>query len=143
MEETSQRSGADNLRRDFTHEERVENGRKGGIASGQARRRMKTFRETLRAFLDCELSDEGQREVLEALGFAPTYMNQINLTHIRKAAEGGLDAARFIRDTLGEKPGDGAGDPADKPLACLDMSGLSDEELRVLAARKGGTPETQ
>ena len=41
-------------------EEAVENGRKGGIASGQARREKKTIQKILADFLDSEIKDNPQ-----------------------------------------------------------------------------------
>ena len=41
-------------------EEAVENGRKGGIASGQARREKKTIQKILSEFLDSEIKDNPQ-----------------------------------------------------------------------------------
>lgn len=73
-------------------EEAVENGRKGGIASGEAKRRRKTLKEELLLMLE---NEDVQRSVAAAL--------------INEAIEGnnaGSVARAFetIRDTIGEKP---------------------------------------
>lgn len=115
-----------------------ENGRKGGIASGESKRKTRNFREALKALLECEVLDESQVQALEAFGLEPTYLNQIGLANIKKAAAGDTEAARFVRDTCGEKPREGIelGNLDDKPLSYLDMSKLTDEQLRVLAAKR-------
>ena len=125
---------AENLKRDFSPEELAENGRKGGVRSGQVRRETKNFREAVQGILDC-LLPEDQREELEALGFEPTYRNQIVLAAIKKSAAGDISAGSFVRDTGGEKPRDGLeiGNLDGKPLECLELSKLTDEELIRLA----------
>lgn len=121
-----------------TPEQHSEDSRKAGIASGESRRRTKTFREAMTAILDGSGGSEEQKAALEALGLEPTYRNLISLANIVKAAGGDSAATALIRDTVGEKPRDGLeiGNLDDKPLACLDMSKLTDEQLRVIAAKK-------
>lgn len=62
-------------------------GRKGGIASGEARRRKKTLKEELIALL--ETNDNN---------------NKISLALLQKALNGDIQAFVTIRDTIGEKP---------------------------------------
>lgn len=115
------------------------NGRKGGVASGETRRRQRTFRESVNAILRCQVQDPEQRKVLEALGIDATMLNQIQLAVYGKAAKGDVEAARFLRDTRGEKPRDDVSLAIeDKPIASLDMSKLSDEDLRRLAEQREG-----
>lgn len=131
------------LKKNFTPEERAANGRKGGVKSGESKRRQKTFRDSVNAILACQVQDPEQREALEALGIDPTMLNQIQIAVYGKAAKGDVEAARFLRDTRGEKPRDGldiAGD-LDKPIASLDMSKLTDEQLRIIAARRAEEDE--
>lgn len=137
-EAPEKRGNIDNLKYDFSPEELAENGRKGGIASGRTRRAQRTFRESINAILTCPVQDESVREALEVLGLDPTVLNEINLAVIGKARRGDVEASRFIRDTKGEKPREGLelGNLDDKPLACLDMSKLTDEQLRIIAARR-------
>ena len=74
-----------------------ENGRKGGIASGIARREKKTLREMMETFGSLESPTEGL-----------TNDELMILTQYRKAqnekAMGSTEAAKFIRDTKGESP---------------------------------------
>ena len=61
----------------------------GGIASGEARRRKKTFKEELIALL--EMNDNN---------------NKISVAILNKALNGDIQAFTTIRDTIGEKPKD-------------------------------------
>ena len=135
----------ENLKRDFTPEELAANGAKGGKASGVAKRRQKTFRDSVNAILRCQVQDEEQRKALEALGIDPTMLNQIQLAVYGKAAKGDVEAARFLRDTRGEKPHEAleVGNLDGKPLASIDLTGLSDEELQRLAAQRAEEPDDE
>lgn len=72
-----------------TEEEQREIARKGGIASGEARRRKKTLREELIELL--ETNDNN---------------NKISIAILNKALNGDIQAFTTIRDTIGEKPVD-------------------------------------
>lgn len=129
--------GYPNLRTPTTEEARAI-GQKGGIASGESRRRRKTFRESLLTILSMAPDDPEVVEHLKALGLDPTFQTAIDLAQAKVAAKGDTDAARFIRDTVGEKPTDQMeiGGLADRPIQTIDMSKLSDDQLRALAAAK-------
>jgi hypothetical protein len=96
----------------MTPEERRENGRKGGIASGEAKRRKKAMRERLEVLLELPLksgksADLDDIENLAALkGKNITVQDAMMLAQIQKALKGDTTAAAFVRDTVGEKPGD-------------------------------------
>lgn len=70
-----------------TTEEQREIARKGGIASGEARRKRKTLKEELLALLS-----EGDIQ------------EKISLAILEKARQGDTKAYEVIRDTVGEKP---------------------------------------
>lgn len=73
----------------------AENGKKGGQASGVARRKRKTMREALeRMLIDNVQTTKGKMETQTA----------ILLGLIAKAIKGDVRAIEFIRDTLGENP---------------------------------------
>lgn len=83
----------DNLRVP-TSEEAREIGRKGGIASGKARRERKAFKEALLLALET-MTEEGktiQEKGIESL--------------MKKYIDGDLQAFTIVRDTVGEKPTD-------------------------------------
>lgn len=78
-------------------EEARENGRKGGIASGEARRRKRTLMEIMNEY-GAEMSLEDPRL---------TNDEKLVVEQYKKAKqEGDTKAAAFIRDTKGEKPHD-------------------------------------
>lgn len=73
----------------LTEEEQRELARKGGIASGEARRRKKTLKEELIALLETNDNNE-----------------KISVAILNKALNGDIQAFTTIRDTIGEKPVD-------------------------------------
>ena len=123
---------------DRTPEQRRESARNAGIASGASRRKRKTFRESLLTILSMPVDDPETKEMLKALGLDDTFQTAIDLAQIRKAQKGDTDAARMIRDTVGEKPREGLeiGNLADRPFETLDLTQMSDAQLRELAAMK-------
>lgn len=129
--------GYPNLRVPTTEEAR-EMGRKGGLKSAENRKRRKTFAEGLKELLVLPEDDPQVREVLLRLGLDGTMQDAINLAQYVKAKRGDVDAFRAIRDTVGEKPRDEleVGGLADRPIAHIDMSKLTDEQLMALADAK-------
>lgn len=73
-----------------TSEEARENGRKGGIASGKARREKKTMRETLELLLEMETKS------------GRTNREDITIGLINGAKKGNATNYRTILETLGE-----------------------------------------
>lgn len=119
---------------DFTADKARENARKGGIASGEARRKYKSQREILRHLLTLEVADQETADKLRELGLDPTYAQQMALAILTKGGTGDVEAARFVRDTVGEKPTENYNlGVQGKPIKALDLSKLSDEELEALA----------
>lgn len=74
----------------------VEAGRKGGIASGEAKRRRKTFAEAFEAFLASDHTDKK--------GVTKNGLDILSEAVLGKAVKGDLKAFELIRDTVGEKP---------------------------------------
>lgn len=72
--------------------------RKGGIASGKARRKKKEMREELIAILEEKITDSKGKKV--------KIQRSILLAQVKEALKGKTKAAEFIRDTIGEKPVD-------------------------------------
>ena len=85
-----------------SREEAVKNGRKGGKASGAARRRKADFRKTLNALLTAEIDSPEWTPVLNALGLDSTLESAVNAAMIREALSGNVKAYIAIRDTLGQ-----------------------------------------
>ena len=78
-----------NLKPVRSKEEAREKGRKGGIASGKARRERKTLKDELLALLE-----------------AGDTQKNLSLALIQQALDGNTKAFEVIRDTVGEKPVD-------------------------------------
>lgn len=71
-------------------------GRKGGKASGEAKRAKKTMREMLDYLLEKELPNKK--------GELVTYREAMLTAMVKKAIEGDVKASVFVRDTVGEAP---------------------------------------
>ena len=92
-------------------EEAANAGRRGGIASGKAKKVRKTFRESLKILLSGHIEKGSKlyldtKKQMKSLGISgePTGQDLIDLGVFRKAMKGDTFAASFIRDTIGEKP---------------------------------------
>lgn len=71
-----------------------EKGRRGGIASGKARRERKTLREELLYLLNTTIEvNNGEQKTMREI---------ISVGLIKRAAEGDPNAYKTIRDTIGE-----------------------------------------
>ena len=122
--------------RDFTPEQRREWAEKAWTASVEARKRRKTSAEIMRAVLSCELTAEEGAKELKALGLDTTWGVDIAVAQARRARAGDTEAARFCRDTAGDKPTEALTLAlTDKPVKAMDLTQLSDEELEALADR--------
>lgn len=118
-----------------TKEEARERGRKGGIASGIARREKKTFRQTLEALLVMPMKDGKDIAVDDIKNFAAikgkniSVQEAILISQIQKAMKGDTRAAEYVRDTIGQQP---------KDIVSLEakvsdpFEGLTTEELKKL-----------
>lgn len=120
---------------DLTSEQLRERAKKGGIASGKARRDRKAMKDTLAALLSMPLKDGKAADVdtiknLAALkGKNITVQEAIMLAQIQKAMKGDTRAAEFVRDSSGNKPVDdiNVSGNVNNPLA-----GFTTEELKAL-----------
>lgn len=85
-----------------------ENGRKGGKASGEARRAKRTLRELVEIFGNLAVSDEARKKMKE-IGIPEelwTRKMQPVVALFNKANKGDVSAFNAIRDIVGEKPVD-------------------------------------
>ena len=85
-------------------------GRKGGIASGQSRRRRREFRETLEILANMQIKD-GVAANIENIRKAPelknknlTVLETIALTLVKNAQQGDHQSIKLLIEMLGEKP---------------------------------------
>lgn len=111
---------------------------KGGQTSTANRRRRKTQAEIIRQIMELKLTPEEGAERLEALGLDPTWATDANVAVMEKARRGDVESLRYLRDTIGEKPRDGMdlGLEIGKPVAQLDLSQLTDDQLRAMIAAR-------
>ena len=85
-----------------SREEAVKNGRKGGKASGKARRRKADFRKTLNLLLTAEIDNEEWKPVLESLGVECTLESALLMAQIKEAMRGNTKAAYFVAQYAGQ-----------------------------------------
>ncbi|ATD81140.1 MULTISPECIES: hypothetical protein [Desulfovibrio] len=86
------RKGSENLNPPIrSAEEARKKGKKGGIASGVARRKKKTMRELLEIAMELPSGDKTTAEAITA-------------ALLDKALSGDVKAYEVVRDTLGENP---------------------------------------
>ena len=94
----------------MTPEQRRENGRKGGIASGEAKRAKKAMKERLEILLDMNLKSGRGADIETIKNFAElkgkniTVQDALMIAQIQKALKGDTNAAVFVRDTAGQNP---------------------------------------
>ena len=95
---------------DMTPEERREAGRKGGIKSGEVKRRKKAMKETLEVLLAMPMKKGRMADVEDIRSFTDLKGKNISVEAammvqmLQKALKGDTNAAAFIRDTSGQKP---------------------------------------
>lgn len=97
-------------------EQAAENGRKGGIASGESKRRRKTLKEELLLMLEDE-----------------TVQKSITAALIAEAIEGNnagsvRGAFETIRDTIGERPAE----KIETKQTIVDMSKFTTDEIKAM-----------
>ena len=100
-----------NLKPVSSKKEARERGRKGGLASVEARRKRKSLKEELLLMLEDE---ELQQSVAIAL--------------IKQAQNGNVKAFGMLRDTIGEAPVE----KVQATQTMVDLSGFSTEDLKAM-----------
>lgn len=99
--------GKENLRVPRSSEEAKELGRKGGIASGEARRKKKTAREIAEAFLSVALSPAQSKlsQTMDQLGLGEkTQLGALVAAHMVKAQSGDVQSAMLLLGLTGQAP---------------------------------------
>lgn len=95
----------------ITPEQRIINGRKGGLVKGENFKRRKEFKETLNLLLELPLTDKALTNVESIKSFARLKGKNVTVDQalmvklIQKALNGDLNAITMVRDTVGENPG--------------------------------------
>lgn len=121
-----------------TEEEQRQIRSMGGKASSEKQRRRKTQAEIIRQIMELRLTPEEGADKLEALGLDPTWATDANVAVMQKARKGDVESLRYLRDTIGEKPRDGLeiGNLDGQPLSTIDLSTLTDDQLRAMIAAR-------
>lgn len=121
----------------MTPEEKAEFHSRGGKASTAKRRQKKTFAETLRAVLASEYPVEDAKRKLQDMGLDGTWMDQLSQAQVDKASRGDTEAFRAVRDTIGENPRQSVDvGLTNGPVSGMDLSQLSDDQLRAMIAAR-------
>ena len=81
-----------------TSSEARENGKKGGIASGEARRAKKSLREAMQILMDADLTGKDGKTI--------TGTEAMAAKAFQAALKGDWKAWELVRDTAGQKPVD-------------------------------------
>ena len=105
-----------NLKPVNSKKEARERGRKGGLASGEARRKRKTLKEELLLMLS-----DGDIQQKISLALINEAINGNNAGSVTKAFE-------VIRDTIGERPVE----KVQATQTVVDMSAFSTEEIKAM-----------
>ena len=96
-----------------TQNEARENGRKGGVASGAARRRKKSLREAADYFLSLPVAEKKTWNKIAESGVDPEdidYQMAMIVGLASKAVKGDSKAAKVLADLLGEDTKDDGGE---------------------------------
>ena len=138
-----------NLKPVLTKEEARERGRRGGLASAEARRKKKTMKQTLAMLMEMEVS-ENNKENLKRMGFKEedhNYQTAIAARLVQKAVvEGDVQSIRTIAELQGElHKGFGTVDDEDivemeYPVINLPSNGRDRKDRNELAPQAG--PQT-
>lgn len=93
----------------LTESEQRELARKGGIASGIARRKKADFIKVAKALLDCDVSEKEKEQIRKTFPIDDeeiSYRTMIFIKQIEEARKGNINSAKFLVETTGEKPND-------------------------------------
>lgn len=94
-------AGYENLVR-LSPSEARENGRKGGKASGEARRRKADFRKTLNMLLTTKIDSPEWTPLLESLGLESTLESALNMAMIKEGLTGNVKAYEAVAKYAGQ-----------------------------------------
>lgn len=101
-------------------EQAVENGRKGGVNSGIARREKKSLREAMQVLMDADLTGKD--------GKTMTGTEAMAAKAFQAALKGDWKAWELVRDTAGQKPVE----KVQATQTVVDMSAFSTEEIKAM-----------
>ena len=110
----------------------------GHQASCRTKRRRTLIRDSLQSILAAQCTDADIRRACEEIGIDDaSFADAIAFAMVHKGSKGDVDAARFVRDSSGERPTQAVELAVDeRPVAELDLGSMSDEELMRLAEQR-------
>lgn len=117
----------------MTPEQRSECGRKGAMASKEAKRKKKYMKEVLDVLLDMPLKKGKHNDVEDIRNFAAIKGKNLNvqeaimIAQVQKALKGDTNAIQFIRDTIGQKQADNLNIGAEFGVQIIDDIGNTKE----------------
>ncbi len=114
----------ENLKPPRSTEEARERGRIGGINSGKARRKKRDMKNAVNMILEMPVVQDSVINGMSQLGVEEedlTNQMAIIVSVWKKAMEGDIKAAEFLRDTSGQKP-------AEKVMLAEDDSSIEEME---------------
>ena len=125
-----------------SEDEARELGRKGGIKSGETRRKKADFRRTLNALLTAKIDNPEWNPVLEALGLECTAEAAVNAAMILQAMNGNVRAYEAIAKYSGQE----AETEADAREQELKMKGMeldnAEKEMKTATDESSGLAST-
>lgn len=89
-----------------SREEAMKNGKKGGIASGIAKRERKAMKEQMLMLLSLPLKDGKTKQSLEQMGIDTSQINNqmaVVASTYMQALKGNMNAVNVIREIIGER----------------------------------------
>lgn len=95
-----------------TKEEQREIAKKGGVASGKARRKKKLLKEIIDEIGESRLNTDEAIDIAKVLGINKkdvTYDVAVMFKAVNEALDGNIKAMEFIRDTRGQSPKNDSG----------------------------------
>ena len=120
-----------------SREEAKRNGKKGGIASGKARRERAALKETLEYLLNCKAKDKNGKPIKNIIdGEQDNYQSLMMSKLVLKAGTGNLEAIRLVQSIKGEETKNVKVDADVK--ADVDVSTLPDKILFDIADKLQG-----
>lgn len=127
------KSRNDNLKLIRSVNEAREKGQKGGIASGESRRKKRALKEEFETLLEMAVKDKRMLSKLTKIGVeetSPTFRTAITAAMIREAMDGNVKAFTAIRDTIAPSKEEELtqGERIEITLSIEDVSGGSDED---------------
>lgn len=108
-----------------TSEEARKIGRKGGLASAEARKARREWKDTLEIILSLTMNDGKPTDLSKLKSLSKERLAKVNLTindkinirMVNEAMKGNVRAYELIRDQIGEKPSDVQPDGTNSALA--------------------------